>query len=456
MNLIKTTACVFLFTLTFFSCHNADKSANSIDQRSYQLGVIGGFAELVNAGVKKLALSEALTTQEIDMLIEDATTLAKKNSVELYREKSLISSDLFPEAISKDKEVLLIYKGTTKDAYDKLKADIQLLQSKGKYTGKDREEIARRFGRLLGYSSQGINDLLQKNSAYRNLQHFGLQGSNLYFYYKDVEKATDFYTGTLGMELVADYGDIKIIRLAENSFLTLTGFANSLHDVNDPKTVAVALLTTQLAEWNAYLKQNSVPFKYEYKPREGGPHDGFVISDPEGYLLEFETFKQHPENETLVPLLEKTPVVEASKNSRIQGTLGINATITWLYYKDLQRMETFFQEVYGMPRITDQGWAKIYHVKGGSYLGLVDERRGMHKYSEKKAVCVSFILASPEKWLEYNKTNNVFTSPDQHMVSDKYFHVNKFTGTDPERYMLQFESCIPGNENKKLIQYVNN
>ena len=78
------------------------------------------------------------------------------------------------------------------------------------------------------------------------------------------------------MELVADYGDTKIIRLAENSFLTLTGFANSLHDVTEPKTVAVALLTTPFAEWNAYLKQNSVSFKYEYKPREGGPHDGFV------------------------------------------------------------------------------------------------------------------------------------------------------------------------------------
>lgn len=456
MNLIKTTACVFLFILISFSCHNAIKSANSIDQRSYQLGVIGGFAELVNAGVKKLALSEALTTQEINMLIEDATTLAKKHSVELYREKSLISTDLFPEDISKDKEVLLIYKGTTKDAYDKLKSDKQLLLSQGKYTRKDREDIARRFGRLLGYSSQGINDLLQKNTAYRNLQHFGLQGSNLYFYYKDVEKATDFYTGTLGMEMVADYGDTKIIRLAQNSFLTLTGFANSLHDVTEPKTVAVALLTKQLTAWNAYLKQQSVPFKYEYKPRDGGPHDGFVISDPEGYLLEFETFKQHPENETLVPLLEKTPVIEASKNSRFPGSLGINATITWLYYKDLQKMETFFQEVYGMSLITDQGWAKIYQVMGGSYLGLVDERRGMHKFSEKKAVCVSFILANPEKWLEYNKTNNLFNSTDQHVVSEKSFHVNKFTGADPEGYMIQFESCIPGNENKKLIQYLNN
>ena len=60
MNLIKTTACVFLFTLTFFSCHNADKSANSIHLRSYQFGVIEGFAELVNAGVKKLALRKPL------------------------------------------------------------------------------------------------------------------------------------------------------------------------------------------------------------------------------------------------------------------------------------------------------------------------------------------------------------------------------------------------------------
>ena len=95
------------------------------------------------------------------------------------------------------------------------------------------------------------------------------------------------------------------------------------------------------------------------------------ISDPEGYLLEFETFKQHPENETLVPMLEKTPVVEASKNSRVPGKLGINATITWLYHKDLQRMETFFQEVYGMPPITDRAGPKIYHLKEAVILGLL-------------------------------------------------------------------------------------
>ena len=66
------------------------------------------------------------------MVIQDATMLAKKHLVELYREKNLISTDLFPEDVSKDKEILLIYNGFTKDTYDKLKADKLSLQSRGK------------------------------------------------------------------------------------------------------------------------------------------------------------------------------------------------------------------------------------------------------------------------------------------------------------------------------------
>ena len=87
----------------------------SIDQRSYKLGNIGAFGEMVNVGIKKLALSAALSPEEMDALIEEAARVAKRNNVEIHREKEFLVTDLFPESVTNGKHVLLIYKGSTKE-----------------------------------------------------------------------------------------------------------------------------------------------------------------------------------------------------------------------------------------------------------------------------------------------------------------------------------------------------
>ena len=40
---------------------------------------------MVDAGVKKLALSAALSPEDMDALIEEAARIAKRNNVEIYR-----------------------------------------------------------------------------------------------------------------------------------------------------------------------------------------------------------------------------------------------------------------------------------------------------------------------------------------------------------------------------------
>ena len=78
--------------------------------------------------------------------------------------------------------------------------------------------------------------------------------------------------------------------------------------------------------------------------------------------------------------------------------LGFNGSITWLYYKDLLQMQNFYEETIGFNLVADQGWTKIYQVSPTGFLGLVDERRGMHSFSEDKAVYVSFFLDDVEGW----------------------------------------------------------
>lgn len=434
-------------------CSNPKKE---IDERSYKLGAIGAFGEAVNAGVKQLALSATLTPAEMDAFIGDAQKVAAKNNVELYRESELIVTDLFPEDVAKGKDVLLIYQGTTKDQYLQLKADKEILEKDGLYSGKAREEIARRFGRMLSYSPQKINHLLAENTSFRTMEDFGIRASNLFLYYKDLDKATKFYTQTLGMELLADYTMAKILRITDNSYLILVDATKGMHTADEPKTVALALVTNQLEGWYTHLKNENVKIKYDYKPKDGGAHDGFVAIDPEGYLLEFETFKPHPENEKFIPLLDKVVTTNKSKSdkSMLSNDLGFLSTITWLYYKDVPAMEKFYQEVLGLKRIVDQGWAKIYKVTDNSYVGLVDERRGMHSFTEKKAVNVSFIIDDLDGWFSYVDQNKVFTLRSEDIGAGPESKYRAFVGYDPEGYFMEFDRFYSHPDNTKLVQYL--
>lgn len=142
----------------------AAANAAEIDQRSYNLGILGGFSEVVRLGVKKLALSEVMSPADMDALMADAEVIATRNEVQLWREPDLIVTDLYPADVAEGKHVLLIYTGNTLDEYMQLKKDKAALVAAGKYTGDARLDIARRFGRMLSYPEPVIDDLIARQA----------------------------------------------------------------------------------------------------------------------------------------------------------------------------------------------------------------------------------------------------------------------------------------------------
>jgi len=172
--------------------------------------------------------------------------------------------------------------------------------------------------------------------------------------------------------------------------------------------------------------------------------------------LEFERFKQHKENERFVPLLDKNETITKRSNQQIEvpEKLGFHSSITWLYYKDVLGMQNFCEDVMGFELVADQGWTKIYKVSETGFIGLVDERRGMHKFTEEKAVTVSFILDDLDGWFDYVKQNgtlklrseNISTGPE-----DKY---RAFVGYDPEGYFLEFDTFLDHEDNQTLLNYL--
>jgi catechol 2,3-dioxygenase-like lactoylglutathione lyase family enzyme len=456
----KTGLILATALLLFFGCStDKQKSKNlKMDQYSYELGVVGGFSELISAGVKQLALSAPLSSGEMDQFMMDAEKIAARHGVSVYREFDLIVTDLFPADVALGKEVLLIYRRTTLEEYLSLKSDKEELEKSGEYDAKARIEIARRFGRMLSYSPREINRLLTKNSSFRTMDDFGIQANNLFLYYKDMRKALEFYSETLGMEVVADYGMAYILRMTADSYLILVDATKGMHSVEEPKTVALALLTDKLEEWYAYLKSRDVKIKYEYKPQEGSAHDGFVAVDPEGYLLEFERFNQHPENERFIPILKqnKKNAISSTQENKLPDGLSMHSTITWLYYKDILAMQNFYQDVCGLEMVADQGWTKIFKVSDTGFLAIVDEKRGMHSYTEKKAVNVGFIIEDLEGWFEYARENKLFDLFEDELGEGPETRYKAFVGFCPEGYFLEFDHFYPHDDNTLLLQHLNN
>ncbi len=415
-----------------------------------ELGVVSAFSELVNARVKQLALSSPMSPDEMEKFYPLAVEAAAKHNVSVTREPDLIKTDLFPADIAEGKEVLLLHQGNTKYAYDQLKKDQEALLTANNYTVAERQEISRRFGRLLSYSPRKINKLLSENTNYSTLDDFNIQATNVFLYYKDLAKATAFYTETLGLELLTEYDNASVLKITDSALLILVDAAKGMHSADEPKTVALALLTNQLPEWYAYLQEKGVEIKYTYKPQEGGPHDGFVAIDPEGYLLEFELFKQHKENEAFVPYLEQNEesLTSVTYNSK---QLSFHGAITWLYYKDMLAMQNFVENTFGLELVADQGWTKIYRATDTGFIGLVDERRGMHKFTEEKAVTVSFIIEDLNGWYDYVKTNQAFELREGAFEKEPDGRYKAFVGFDPEGYFLEFDKFFDHPDNKKLM-----
>lgn len=291
----------------------------------------------------------------------------------------------------------------------------------------------------------------------KTMTDFGIRANNLFFYYDDLEQATAFYTETLGLELVADYGMASILRVASDAYLTLVDAEEGMHSTDEPKSVAIALVTNQLDEWYAYLVEQGIEMKYDYEPKEGSAHDGFVALDPEGYYLEFERFNEHPENERFIPILAQNETVypQASSQHTVPDGLGFNTMITWLYYKDLESMQAFFEDVLGLEMIVDQGWTKIYQVSSTGFIGLVDETRGMHRFAEQKAVTLSFILDDLDGWYDYAAGYSLFSMRSEKVEEGPEGKYRAFVGYDPEGYYLEFDTFYPHADNTTLMAYLN-
>ncbi len=78
--------------------------------------------------------------------------------------------------------------------------------------------------------------------------------------------------------------------------------------------------------------------------------------------------------------------------------MRLSSQITFLYFKELAEPAHFFEEVLGLPKVDDQGFARIYRISGGAFIGIVDEAQGYCDAPAAKNVLITLVTDDVHQW----------------------------------------------------------
>jgi len=81
--------------------------------------------------------------------------------------------------------------------------------------------------------------------------------------------------------------------------------------------------------------------------------------------------------------------------------------ITFIYLKELQPAIVFFEQILGLEKMDDQGWALIYRVSSNSYIGAVAGENAFKKPQDESAVLVTFCVNDVTGWYDYLQSKGV-------------------------------------------------
>ena len=87
----------------------------------------------------------------------------------------------------------------------------------------------------------------------------------------------------------------------------------------------------------------------------------------------------------------------------------IGSGITWFYYDNFAQATVFYEAVLGLTSVVDQGWAKIYPLGNGGFLGAVDAQagKGSCMTQPESAVLLTLVVDDVTAWHAHLKKRGV-------------------------------------------------
>ena len=120
-----------------------------------------------------------------------------------------------------------------------------------------------------------------------SMRGLGVEGVLTFFYYDDIEKASEFYRCVMGFERVMNKEWVKIYKILGGSHVGLVNGERGSHKPNPIKPVRLQIIVSDADTWFRYLKGKGLEIDRD------APHVGteinikaFSVKDPEGYTIE--------------------------------------------------------------------------------------------------------------------------------------------------------------------------
>lgn len=125
------------------------------------------------------------------------------------------------------------------------------------------------------------------------------------------------------------------------------------------------------------------------------------------------------------------------------ANLQLTSNITFLYFNDLEAAKPFFEEVLGLEKAYDPGWAAVYRLRDKAFLGAVDNHSGSIQVTSTESVLISLTVDNIEEVHESLKgSRGVEGLSEIKQVKDLALKSFFFTG--PEGYHFEVEQFTSG------------
>ena len=125
------------------------------------------------------------------------------------------------------------------------------------------------------------------------------------------------------------------------------------------------------------------------------------------------------------------------------ANLQLTSNITFLYFNDLEAAKPFFEEVLGLEKAYDPGWAAVYRLRDKAFLGAVDNHSGSIQVTSTDSVLISLTVDNIEEVHESLKgSRGVEGLSEIKQVKDLALKSFFFAG--PEGYHFEVEQFTSG------------
>ena len=275
--------------------------------------------------------------------------------------------------------------------------------------------------------------------------------TNAFYYYNDVDTAWRFYQDALGFETVVDYGFAKILRIAESSYLTVVKADEGMHSADEPKTVTLHFVTDELNRWYDHAVQQGLQTGHASLSAMSPPGNGFVISDPEGYALNFVRYNPHPNHDSYVESFANAIPVKSSVSD--SGNMSVRATAFTAYYDQADDVRPFFESLLEVEPVGVLEGVPIYQLADSGFVALQDYPGELPAAPGENGMTLSFLSTDVDAWFDRATSWTGFELRTPEVLNEGGL-VRVFVGYDPTGVFLEWDTFLDVAENQVLLEYL--